>query len=167
MPRPFCKIDKCFCAFVLFSSWVFFAGGLSICSGFELEPLRVRPDLEWDIPSYKLESQSPVEFRQAYIDRQDNYYLPMSHLPENEGKAEWNTLKGTSTFHFKSFSLSVSHYRERSLIRDSIHQKSDDQNKKWHMIKALPSAWGTASYQEKLESVGKIFEPQVNMDIHF
>lgn len=161
MRRPFCEIGKCLCVFMFFSTWTFFAGGLSICRGFEWKPFQLRPDLKWDIPAYQLENQASVEFEQAYKDREDKYYQSMSHLPENEEKAEWNT------FHFKSFSLSFSRYRERSLIRDVIHQKREEQNKAWYMIKALPSVWGKAPYQEKLESVGEIFEPHVDMEIHF
>ncbi len=44
----------------------------------------------------------------------------------------------------------------------------DDKIHKWNMLKSLPGDFANAqTYQDRLEIVGKIFEPKVSLDIEF
>ncbi|MEN6465206.1 MAG: hypothetical protein ABFD62_08500 [Syntrophaceae bacterium] len=44
----------------------------------------------------------------------------------------------------------------------------DDRFSKWNMLKTLPGDFASAqTYQDRLEIVGKIFEPKVTLDIEF
>jgi hypothetical protein len=144
----------------MFSSvWLWGSGGFSVCTGFEWEPFHVRPDLRWDSPAYAQENKPFVEPSHLY-EMGDNYRPPQGYVTETKEEA-WNAI------YFKPFRLSFSHYKEPSLVREAIHQNQRNQRNSWYMIKTLPSVWGKISDREKLELIGEIFEPQVNMEIHF
>jgi hypothetical protein len=49
-----------------------------------------------------------------------------------------------------------------------LSPSENDRFNKWNMLKSLPGDFSNApTYQEKLELIGKIFEPKVTLDIEF
>jgi hypothetical protein len=52
-------------------------------------------------------------------------------------------------------------------MKIDMRQSTVDENEKLSTMKSLPSMFINSSYRDTLESLGKIFEPQVNLSIEF
>ncbi|MEN6320310.1 MAG: hypothetical protein ABFD82_16350 [Syntrophaceae bacterium] len=79
---------------------------------------------------------------------------------DKKDDSSWNVLK------FHSVSISFSHaVIEQKQI--DMNQKSKDGFNKADAIKSLPTTFLDAPYGNTIESIGKIFEPQVNLRIEF
>jgi hypothetical protein len=52
-------------------------------------------------------------------------------------------------------------------MKVDIRQSTGNENEKLNAIKSLPSVFLNSSYRDAFESLGKIFEPQVNLSIEF
>jgi hypothetical protein len=48
-----------------------------------------------------------------------------------------------------------------------IRQSTGNESEKLNTIKSLPSVFFNSSYRDTFDSIGKIFEPQVNLSIEF
>ncbi len=69
-------------------------------------------------------------------------------------------------FDFRRFKFRISRYAFNP-ERDHSIRKSDLDKEREKLIQSLPSTLQSSSIQEKFESVGKIFEPNVNLRIEF
>jgi hypothetical protein len=79
---------------------------------------------------------------------------------ERKDDSAWNVFK------FRSVSISFSRTMIEQMQQD-VNKKSGDGNDKLQAIKALPSSFLTSPYRDSFQSIGKIFEPQVNLSIEF
>lgn len=79
---------------------------------------------------------------------------------ERKGDSSLNVLK------FHKVSISFSHAALDQLQVD-IRQPSGSGVDKLDAIKSLPSTFLSSSYKDTFQSLGKIFEPQVNLSIEF
>ncbi len=52
-------------------------------------------------------------------------------------------------------------------MKVDIRQLTGSESDKLNAIKSLPSMFLNSSYRDTFESLGKIFEPQVNLSIEF
>ncbi len=52
-------------------------------------------------------------------------------------------------------------------IKVDIRQSTENENEKLNAIKSVPSMFLNSSYRDAFQSLGKIFEPQVNLSIEF
>ncbi len=52
-------------------------------------------------------------------------------------------------------------------MKVDIRQSTGNENEKLNSLKAVPSMFLNSSYRDAFESLGKIFEPQVNLSIEF
>jgi hypothetical protein len=67
---------------------------------------------------------------------------------------------------FHNFSISFSRTLIDQLQADG-RQASESGSDKLYAIKSLPSMFLNSPYKDTFESLGKIFEPQVNLSIEF
>ena len=67
---------------------------------------------------------------------------------------------------FSRVSISFSRVMMEQMKVD-IRQQTGSENDKLNTLKALPSTFLNSSYKDTFESLGKIFEPQVNLGIQF
>ena len=79
---------------------------------------------------------------------------------DRKDDSEWNVFK------FRRFSISFSRTMIDQIQQD-VNKKSGDGSDKLQAIKALPSSFLTSPSRDTFESIGKIFEPQVNLSIEF
>jgi hypothetical protein len=70
-----------------------------------------------------------------------------------------------SEFQFGSFRLRVSRYQDLRLKSDS--GRSNNTDGIWKTMKSLPAQLGDSPYRETLETMGKIFAPQLDLGIEF
>jgi len=52
-------------------------------------------------------------------------------------------------------------------MKVDIRQQTGNESEKLNTIKSLPSVFLNSPYRDTFESLGKIFEPQVNLSIEF
>jgi hypothetical protein len=71
-----------------------------------------------------------------------------------------------NVFRFHNFSISFSRTLLDQLQVDG-RQASGSGSDKLNAVKSLPSMFLNSSYRDTFESLGKIFEPQVNLSIEF
>ena len=79
---------------------------------------------------------------------------------ERRDDSPWNV------FRFRHVSISFSHTVIDQIQKD-VNNKAGDGSDKVQAIKALPSTFLISPYRDTFESVGKIFEPQINLSIEF
>jgi hypothetical protein len=70
-----------------------------------------------------------------------------------------------SEFQFGSFRLRVSRYQDLRLKSDS--SRSNNAEGIWETMKSLPAQMGDSLYRDNLETMGKIFAPQLDLGIEF
>lgn len=136
--------------FILFSALIVFT---LFCD----QPVRAQDAL----PEFKIRVDLSPEYvmflpGQTHVDELYGYSLP-SGMKDNETKK--NGQKRSRL----SFSVS------RLVVGgERVDPFEDDKISKWNMLKSLPGDFANApGYQERLEIVGKIFEPKVTLDIEF
>jgi hypothetical protein len=81
-------------------------------------------------------------------------------IVDKKDDSSWNFLK----YHGVSISFSHAVIDQK---QTGMNQKSKDGFNKVDAIKSLPSTFLDAPYENTIESIGKIFEPQVNLRIEF
>ncbi len=126
---------------------------------FEWEPFRTDPFL-LQPPKGEglLPALSESEFRDA--DRYQFYVNGSSELKDDPDRPE------ALEFDFRRFKFSISRYAFNP-DRDHSIRKSDLDRERERLIQSLPSTLQSSSFQDKFESIGKIFEPNVNLRIEF
>lgn len=78
--------------------------------------------------------------------------------PDSQAKANNNQKKSRIGFSFSRLVIGG----------PKVDPMEDDKINKWKMLKSLPGDFANApSYQDRLEVVGKIFEPKLTLDIEF
>lgn len=70
-----------------------------------------------------------------------------------------------SEFQFGSFRLRISRYQDLRLKSD--YGRSSNADGIWETMKSLPAQMGDSPYRETLETMGKIFTPQLDLGIEF
>ena len=129
----------------------------------EWEPFKMRSDLALSIPVVPLENKiafmpdGSSEIRD--IEDIRNSYLSILDT-DKKSETNWNR------FNFRYLTLTLSHCAAGQFDRDMARLFSDEQNK-WDTIKSLPATFLHSPYGDTFESIGKIFEPQVNLGIEF
>lgn len=112
-------------------------------------------------PTFKIRADLAPEYRmfipdQLKLEDIDDFGMP----PDSQGNKETNNYQ-------KKYRFSVGVSR---LVTggEKVDPFLDDKISKWNMLKSLPGDFaGAQSYQDRLEIVGKIFEPKVTLDIEF
>ncbi|HEX7534714.1 MAG TPA: hypothetical protein VF343_05610 [Syntrophales bacterium] len=87
-------------------------------------------------------------------------------IPMERDTAERKNDSSLNVLRFHNVSVSFS----RTLLDQmqvDIRQSSGNEVDKLSAIKSLPSMFLNSSYRDNFESLGKIFEPQVNLSIEF
>jgi hypothetical protein len=79
---------------------------------------------------------------------------------EDEGRE-----KKWSEFQFGSFRLRISRYNDPRLRSDAV--QSNNAEGIWATLKSLPAQLGGSPSRETLETMGKIFNPQLDLGIEF
>jgi hypothetical protein len=74
--------------------------------------------------------------------------------------SSWNVIK------FRNVRISFTNTMVEQIQRD-VKKTSGDGSDKLNSIKSLPDTLFAPTYRESIESIGKIFEPQVNLGIEF
>jgi hypothetical protein len=74
--------------------------------------------------------------------------------------SSWNVIK------FRNIRISFTHAMVEQIQRD-VKKTSGDESDKLSAIKSLPATLLVPTNRESIESLGKIFEPQVNLGIEF
>ncbi len=72
----------------------------------------------------------------------------------------WNILK------YHNVSLSFSHLVIQEIQVDA-YKSSGEGSKKWDVIKTFPSIFLTSPPKDTVESVGRVFEPEVKLKVEF
>lgn len=79
---------------------------------------------------------------------------------EDEGRErKW------SEFQFGSFRLRISRYHDLRLQSDPVRPNNADSI--WETMKSLPAQLGGSPYHDTLETMGKIFTPQLDLGVEF
>jgi hypothetical protein len=116
-------------------------------------PFIVREDLapvkKMRVPAYTFE-----KFTVDNIDRSNAL-----KAAAEESERKW------SEFQFGSFRLRISRYQDLRLRSDSSRSNNADGN--WETVKSLPALLGNLPYRDNLETMGKIFAPQLDLGIEF
>lgn len=90
----------------------------------------------------------------------DNQYSLHTIKGEDEGRErKW------SEFQFRSFQFRISRYNDPRPRNDAI--QSNNAGGIWATLKSLPAQLGGSSSRENLETMGKIFTPQLDLGIEF
>lgn len=109
---------------------------------------KVRADL---VPAYRMFIPGRTRLEDL-----GNYTVPFDIPEYNNGAANGKKSR---------VSMSISRMASGGL---RLSPSEDDRFNKWNALKSLPGDFSTApTYQEKLELIGKIFEPKVTLDIEF
>ncbi|MGO9137155.1 MAG: hypothetical protein ACLP9S_00690 [Syntrophales bacterium] len=98
--------------------------------------------------------------------RRDELIQPNENIPIQRDTAARKTDSSLNVLRFHNVSVSLS----RALLDQmqvDIRQSSGSDVDKLTAIKSLPSMFLNSSYRDNFESLGKIFEPQVNLSIEF
>jgi hypothetical protein len=74
--------------------------------------------------------------------------------------SSWNVIK------FRNVRISFTNTMVEQIQRD-VKKTSGEGSDKLNSIKSLPATLFAPTYRESIESIGKIFEPQVNLGIEF
>jgi hypothetical protein len=130
----------------------------------EWEPFKMRSDLALSIsvvaplgnkiifmPDVFSEILDIGDFRDSYLSTLDT---------DRKSEVSWNR------FNLRYLTLTFSHCATGQFERDMTGLFSNEGNK-WGTIKSLPATFLHAQYRDTFESIGKIFEPQVNLGIEF
>lgn len=123
----------------------------------EWEPFKAKTELELRVAN--LSSERSVPPREAVSER--DTAIPIETYSEDK--------KSSSVGDFLKFhNVSISFSR---MVIKNIHidaqKPSGEGSDKLYEIKALPSTFFTSPYRDTFESIGRIFEPQVNLKIEF
>jgi len=124
--------------------------------------LSYRPACAQDpIPKFKIRADLAPEYRMFIPEQlklEDIYDFGIS-ADAQENKSKNNNQKKSR------LGVSVSRL---VLGSEKVDPFEDDKISKWGMLKSLPGYFANApTYQDRLEIVGKIFEPKVTLDIEF
>ena len=123
----------------------------------EWEPFKTKQELGL----YAVDvSQDRIMFTKDNYLKMDNDIEHKLDIMDKKDDRSWNVLK----FHRISISFSRA---MKDQIQIDMNQKSKDGFDKVDAIKSLPSTFLNAPYEDTVESIGKIFEPQVNLRIEF
>ena len=85
---------------------------------------------------------------------------------EEGGGADLKSDENPGLFKYRKIKLYLS-----SLVMDQrnidVHQPFDNGSGKFNAVKSLPSMFLNFQYRDTFESIGRIFEPQLNLGIEF
>lgn len=124
--------------------------------------LSYRPACAQDpIPTFKIRVDLAPEYR-MFIPEQ----FKLEDIDDFGVSADAQGNKNTNNNQKKSrLNISVSRLVVGS---EKVDPFEDDKISKWGMLRSLPGDFANApNYQDRLEIVGKIFEPKVTLDIEF
>jgi len=130
----------------------------------EWKPFKMRADLALSVSAV-----TPLENKINFMpdgsseildieDFMDSYLSTLD--TDRKSEANWNR------FNLRYLTLTFSHYATGQFERDMTELFSNEGNK-WDTIKSLPTIFLHSPYQDTFESIGKIFEPQINLRIDF
>jgi hypothetical protein len=123
----------------------------------EWEPFKTKQEL--DLFAVDVSLKKNFLSKDNYSKMDDSIEYKLDTMDKKDG-SPWNILK------FHGFSISFSR-----AVMDQIHIDMNEKSKtgfdKVDAIKSLPSTFINAPYDDTVESIGKIFEPQVNLRIEF
>ncbi|MCX5843729.1 MAG: hypothetical protein NT022_08265 [Deltaproteobacteria bacterium] len=154
------KIYKKKYAFILFVLLLALVSGVkSYAKGIiaEWEPFKTKTELELRL--------SNVSSERNVLPR-DEFYEKDTAMPIETYAADKKNSSMGDILKFHNVSVSFS----RMVIKHTqidAQKPSGEGSDTLHEIKALPSTFFTSPYRDRLESIGKIFEPQVNLKIEF
>lgn len=164
MMRLHCLNLSCLSSFIIV--FLFFTMGVGRSQGtvLEWEPFKMRADLALSIsvvaplenkitfiPDGSSEIRDIGDFRDSYLSTLDT---------DRKSEANWNR------FNLRYLTLTFSHCATGQFEREMTGLFSNEGNKR-DTIKSLPATFLHSPYQDTFESIGKIFEPQVNLGIEF
>ena len=131
----------------------------SFAGTFEWEPFQTDPSL---LPLPNLDKLFPllpeIEFKDF-----DRYQFSLNG--NSDTKSSQDRSEGLE-LDLRRFKLSLSRY-VLSPDRDHTIRQTDLEKEREKMIQSFPSALQRSSMQDKFETIGKIFEPKVNLSIEF
>ena len=134
------------------------SAGRSYGTILEWEPFKIRADLALSIPVVPLKDKiifiPPDEFSEI----RDSYLFTLD--TDRKSDTNWNR------FNFRSLTFTFSHCEVGQFDRNMTRLLGNEQDK-WNTIKSLPTIFLHSPYQDTFESIGRIFEPQVNLGIEF
>lgn len=123
----------------------------------EWEPFKTKQEL--DLYAVNV-SPNKIFLSKDNYSNTDNGVDHKLYTVDKKNDSPWNVLK------FHGFSITFSR-----AVMDQIHIDMNEKSKtgfdKVDAIKSLPSTFINAPYEDTVESIGKIFEPQVNLRIEF
>ncbi len=96
----------------------------------------------------------------------DEYIQTDKFISMDRDTVERKDNNSLNVLRFHNVSISVSRTLLDQLQVD-VRQSSGSGDDKLYAIKSLPSMFLNSSYRDTFESLGKIFEPQVNLSIEF
>ena len=151
----------CLSSFIIVFLFLTMDAGRSQGTVFEWEPFKMRSDLVLSIPVV-----APLENKITFIpdgsseirDIRDSYLSILD--TDRKSETSWNR------FNFRYLTLTFSHCAAGQFERDMTRLFSNEGNK-WNTLKSLPATFLRSPYRDTFESIGKIFEPQVNLGIEF
>ena len=147
------------CLNLLLIIFLFFTVNTKLSYGtiLEWEPFRVRTDLALNIPMVEQENEKNTgSVQDESPGMRDGHLFTLDTNRKEETK--WNR------FNLPYLTLTFSRCAVGQL--DMTRSLSNGQNK-WNTIKSLPSTFLHSPYGDTFESLGKVFEPQVNLGIEF
>lgn len=123
----------------------------------EWELLKIKPELEL----YAVDSKSDtIVSSHNDLYKTDNAVPVESRINDNKSDNTWSILK------YRNVSISLSHLVVQQLQIDARKITAGGSDK-LDSIKSIPSVFLTSSYRDTFESIGRMFEPRVDLRIEF
>ncbi len=97
---------------------------------------------------------------------QDDYYKMINIVPAESNTANKKMDSSWDLLKFHNVSVSFSHLVIQQLQIDAAKTTGEEIDKS-NTIKSLPTMFLTSSYKDAFGSIGKVFEPQLNLRIEF
>jgi hypothetical protein len=121
-------------------------------------PFRVRNDLALVKSGEPTTAQAIRLDIEKYLTEMDNYSGAVK--PEDEKRQEKR-----NELQYRSLRLSVSRWRDWPARKDAA--RLADERNPWDVMKNFTSGFGSATDRDTLETMGRIFTPQIDLGIEF
>lgn len=123
----------------------------------EWEPFKTKTELELRVGNLSSEKN---------LLPRDEIYEKDIEVPVEKYSADKKSSDIGDILKFRNVSISLSHMVIKHPQID-VQKPSSEGSDKLSEIKSLPSTFFTSPYRDTFESIGRIFEPQVNLKIEF
>lgn len=143
---------------IVLSSIILPLKGQAVAGNFDWEPFRAKAQFFEPIaPGSALPMKTEKHFQDL-----DDYIFSFS----NDSASGFSKDSTGLQFDFHNVKFSISRYA-LNLDRDHTINPSDLEKQKQNLIDALPSVLQSSSFSQSFETMGKIFEPNINLHIEF